>query len=188
MTSPLSDTASLRHAPTPRKTLRASPADAARREIERHRFLRGLGVLDTAPEPFTDAVVDAAAMIANTPFAAISLLDEHRQWFKGACGFDQPETARDISFCTHAIETASPLIVQDARLDPRFMQNPSVTGDSRICFYAGFPLVIKGFSVGALCVLDDHPRHLTGLQVERLAALAAGTAAWLATRGRDGSR
>lgn len=168
----------------------ATPRDAgaARKELARRHVLTSLGILDTPPEAFTDAVVSAAAAIANVPFALVSLLDEHRQWFKSAWGTDVTETPRDTSFCTHAILATRPLIVEDAWLDPRFKDNPSVRGDPHVRFYAGFPLIVDGHAMGTLCVVDDHPRRLTAEQSDRLTTLAAGTATWLARRSRTAVR
>ncbi len=150
-------------------------------ERRRLQTLQTLQVLDTPPEAFSDAVAVAAATIANTPIAAISLVDEQRQWFKGSLGLEPEQTPRDAAFCSYTILDANrPLVVSDARLDPRFSDNPLVLGDLRACFYAGFPIVVDGQPVGALCVIDDHCRSLDPAQLERLTTLANGVAAWLA--------
>lgn len=153
------------------------PSDEQRRLHKLH----ALAVLDTAAEAFSDAVTLAAAAIANVPVAAISLVDGQRQWFKGSLGLDMEQTPREVAFCSYTILDASrPLVVGDAQLDPRFSDNPLVHGDLRVRFYAGFPIVVDGHAVGALCVLDDHSRTLEPQQLQRLTTLADGVAAWLA--------
>jgi GAF domain-containing protein len=159
---------------------RSHPA-AILQKRRRLRVLHALRLLDTAHEPFLDAVVDSAATIANTPIAALSLIDAERQWFKASLGMGVRETPLDVSFCRHALDDARPLIVPDTRLDLRFAETGAVKGDLHVRFYAGFPLVIGGMAIGALCVVDDHPRRLLARQCERLAELAAGAVAWIET-------
>ena len=154
---------------------------AASRERERLRILLALQLLDTAREPFLDAVVASAATIANTPIAALSLVDVDRQWFKGSVGIDVAETPLDASFCRHAVGGTEPLVVPDTRRDPRFADSPAVTGDMHVRFYAGFPLSVGGLVIGAVCVADDHPRSLTSRQRQRLVDLTAGAIAWIET-------
>lgn len=158
----------------------------ASRERERLRILQALQLLDSAREPFLDAVVASAATIANTPIAALSLIDVDRQWFKSALGIDAAETPLDASFCRHTIVDATPLVVPDTRREPRFAGSPAVTGKLHVRFYAGFPLVVGGSVIGALCVADDHPRHLSDRQRERLADLTAGAIAWIETHAAKG--
>ena len=156
----------------------AFPAD----EVDRKRALDALAVLDTLPEAFSNAVVSAAAAIANMPTSAISLVDSDRQWFKATCGLGAQETGRDVSFCAHTILQTEPFLVPDALADPRFCENALVTGPPFVRSYAGFPLVVLGQAVGALCVIDDRPRYIAADVIDRLSKLAAGTAAWLADR------
>ena len=151
-------------------------------EASRKSALNALDVLDTLPEAFSDAVSTAAAAIANVPISAISLVDTERQWFKGSCGLGVRETSRDVSFCAHAIHDTEPFLIPDALADPRFCSNPLVTGAPFIRAYAGFPIVVSGQAVGALCVIDDRPKRLTQNQIDQLSTLAAGTAAWLSER------
>ncbi|CAN5710574.1 hypothetical protein BH09PSE5_BH09PSE5_45780 [soil metagenome] len=161
-----------------------SPANPTN-EKSRLALLHELRILDTPDEELSNAVVAAAAAMANTPIAAITLIDAHRQWFKGVVGMDVRETERAVSFCGHAILSPNePLIVADARLDPRFADNELVTGDAGIRFYAGFPLLVAGHAIGALCVVDDMPHGLTPDQIDRLQSLAAGTAAWIEISAR----
>ena len=154
-------------------------------EEERLRTLHALNVLDTRPERFSYSVSAAAASIANTPIGAITLVDADRLTFKGACGVSDDPMPRTDAFCAHTILAADPLLVPDMEVDVRFADNPLVTGAPHLRFYAGFPLVINGQAVGALCVLDDHVRSLSGAQIEALEELAAGTSIWLVERGGD---
>ena len=120
-----------------------------------------LRLLDTPASADFDELVELAAWTCHVPIAAISLLDADRQWFKAIVGLDVPETDRDVAFCAHTIAQDQTLIVPDALLDPRFVDNPFVTGDTEIRFYAGVPIIIDdGQAVGTLCVLDTRPRSI----------------------------
>jgi len=143
-------------------------------EEDRLEALRAYGIVHTGPEAaFTD-LASLASEICEAPIAAVSFVDESRQWFKAALGLYVLETPRDSSFCAHAIAHDGIFSVHDARQDPRFSTNSSVVGDPGIRFYAGAPLVTPaGFKVGTLCVLDTVPRALTGLQRRALRVLAA---------------
>jgi GAF domain-containing protein len=128
-------------------------------EAKRLAVLHGYGILDTSFEERYDRLTRIAARILGTPISLISLIDENRQWFKAAFGLDVRETPRDISFCTHAIRDTEVFVVPDAKKDQRFVKNPLVTGDPKIRFYAGAPLVgRKGKMIGTLCVIDRKPR------------------------------
>ena len=125
-------------------------------EFARLTALRGLNILDTEPEGAYDDIVKLAARLCQTPIALISLVDERRQWFKSAYGLDVKETPRATAFCDKAILTPTePLIVVDAKHDPRFADNPLVTRKPNIRFYAGVPLVTKSDQqpIGTLCVI-----------------------------------
>ena len=141
-------------------------------EAHRLAILRDYNVLDSLPEQAFDDLVLLAAQICQTPIALISLIDEDRQWFKSRVGVSATETSRDVAFCAHAILNANEVLeVRDAQLDPRFADNPFVTADPHIRFYAGAPLVtVDGLALGALCVVDYVPRELN---VEQKAALSA---------------
>ncbi len=106
---------------------------------ERHRLetLRLYGVLDTPSERALDDLTALAAAVCGTPIALISLVDEHRQWFKSKIGLEAAETPREFSFCAHALESPDLFIVPDASQDERFAGNPLVTGEPHIRFYAG---------------------------------------------------
>lgn len=156
-----------------------SPGEAKRLEA-----LRNLQVLDTAPEHEFEALVSAAALVCETPVSLITLVEQDRQWFKANFGMSGvTETPRDISFCGHAIYGEGITEVEDATIDPRFADNPLVTGESRIRFYAGVPLTLSnGENVGTLCVIDHAPRKLTSHQREILAHLGYAAARSLEAR------
>lgn len=128
----------------------------------------------TPAEQAFDDVARLAAELCGTEIALITLVDSDYQWFKAKVGVTQAGTARDLSFCGHSILTAQPMIVEDTHLDPRFADNPLVTGDPHLRFYAGVPLEVEpGSSIGALSVADRSPRTLSPRQLASLRRLAA---------------
>jgi two-component system cell cycle sensor histidine kinase/response regulator CckA len=134
--------------------------------------LRSYDILDSPKEKDFDDLVTLAAHICDAPVAHISLVDESRQWFKASYGTETTETPRGVSFCAHTIEQTGLFVVPDASKDSRFAHNPRVTGDPRIRFYAGSPLIAPdGSELGALCVIDVKPRQLTDVQAKGLAVL-----------------
>ncbi|MEJ1939020.1 GAF domain-containing protein, partial [Nostoc sp. NIES-2111] len=139
---------------------------------------------DTPPEAAFDALVEAASIVCGTPIALVSLVDEGRQWFKANHGLDgATETPRDIAFCSHAILDTEIFEIPDAALDSRFDDNPLVTGDPNIRFYAGTPIeVLDGSRVGTLCVIDRVPRVLNADQRRVLACLGRAAASALQDR------
>ncbi len=146
------------------------------KEQERLDVLRGYRILDTPPEERLDRLTRMAAEIFGTPIALVSLIDEHRQWFKSRLGLDVAETPREWSFCDQLITSGdSSLVVQDATTDSRFSTNPLVIEAPKIRFYAGVPLVApSGHALGALCVVDTTPRGKPNPRdMELLTALAA---------------
>ena len=139
---------------------------------ERLAALRELLILDTPPEERFDKVVRFAAEEFDVPVALLSLIDENRQWFKANVGLDVCETGRDISFCAHAILQPDILVIPDARADERFADNPIVTGEPHVIFYAGAPLKLaSGFTVGTLCLIDHKPRALDATELAILSTL-----------------
>ncbi len=153
-------------------------------EARRLAVLRRLGVMDSASEDAFDGLVESAALLLEMPIALVSLVDERRQWFKAAVGLAASETPRDLSFCAHAIHGADLFEVEDASLDPRFSDNPLVTGEPKIRFYAGQPLQVDGSLLGTLCVIDTRPRRLDDRQRQTLKRLAAAAAELLTGRQR----
>jgi diguanylate cyclase (GGDEF)-like protein/PAS domain S-box-containing protein len=142
-------------------------------EVQRLATLQGYDVLDTPPEVAFDKLTTLASQICHTPIALVSLVDESRQWFKSALGLSATETSRDYAFCAHAILVPQDLLeVSDTLLDPRFADNPLVTGAPYIRFYAGSPLIAPdGLPLGTLCVIDRVPRVLNSEQRIALRAL-----------------
>ncbi len=141
-------------------------------ENERLAVLRGLLILDTPPESRFDRITAFAAEQFDMPVALISLVDENRQWFKSRVGMQVCETSRDVSFCAHAIHEDAIMVIEDALADPRFRDNPLVTDEPHVRFYAGAPLrTAAGLAVGTLCLIDHQPRSLDELELAILANL-----------------
>jgi diguanylate cyclase (GGDEF)-like protein/PAS domain S-box-containing protein len=147
------------------------------RRLER---LLSLGVLDTEAEPLFDALTKAASLLTGAPIALMTLVDDQRQWFKSNVGLEGTrETSRAVAFCSYTILGDQPFVVPDATEDPRFADNPLVTGDPHIRFYAGAPITLNdGLRMGALCVIDRQPRRLSSEHAAILQelAIAAGEA------------
>lgn len=142
-------------------------------EEKRLRAVRELEILDTAAEADFDDIVRLAAMIFKVPISAITIVDAHRQWYKSALGLDAREVARDISFCTYAIEQATPFIVENAKTDPRFARNPLVIDSPHLGFYAGVPLLnSEKLAIGTFCIMDHIPRAMTPEEIDVLNILA----------------
>lgn len=130
-------------------------------------------ILDTPPEISLDEIVHIASYICQTPISLISIVDKERQWFKAKVGLNATQTERDISFCGHAIQYDDIFIVENAELDERFKDNPLVTAEPRVVFYAGAPLITnKGFKIGTLCVIDHKPKSLNDEQKRILKSLS----------------
>ncbi|UYZ57803.1 GAF domain-containing DNA-binding protein [Hymenobacter latericus] len=142
-------------------------------EEDRLEALRAYRILDTSPEEDFDALTRLAAYICGTPISLVSLIDSDRQWFKSSFGLGVSETPRAYSFCQYAMVSDGVYEVENAADDPLFRNNPLVTSDPNIRFYAGAPLVAPtGQPLGALCAIDTQPRHLTDEQRDALKTLA----------------
>ena len=130
------------------------------REAERLASLRSYQAMYSPADPAIDAVTAGAARALGAPIALVTLLDDRRQWFRSKVGLDVTETHRDLAFCGYVVQGEQSLLVPDASLDPRFSDNPFVTGDFHLRYYAGAPLIGRdGLPLGALCVLDVVPRY-----------------------------
>jgi GAF domain-containing protein len=143
-------------------------------EMKRLAVLGSYRVLDTECEPQFDRIARLASGVLQCPISLVSLVDRDRQWFKAHLGLAARETHRDVSFCSHAIMSEDVFVVEDAAADPRFADNPLVTGQPRIKFYAGAPLIAPcGYKIGTLCVIDSETHSLLPGQRTLLADLAA---------------
>ena len=152
-----------------------SISGALTNEVERVSVLKRLALLDTPNEARFDRITSLASSALNCRFATITLIDSNRQWFKSSVNLDLKESARDIAFCSHTICETDPFIIPDTKEDPRFKDNPFVLGEPHIRFYAGIKLVVDGYAVGTLCVLDTQPHDFNEsqlFQLEKLAELA----------------
>ena len=142
-------------------------------EENRLASLRDLNILDTPPEDRFDRLTRITQRIFDLPIALVTLIDSERQWFKSCIGLDITETPRSISFCGHAILNNEALVIPDVALDPRFFDNPLVTGKPYVRFYAGQPLKANnGSRMGTLCILDKKPRQISQTDLNILRDLA----------------
>lgn len=142
------------------------------KESRRLKALRQYHIMDTGAEKAFDNLAHLAAMVCETPISLISLVDDQRQWFKSQVGLDVKETPREQAFCAHAIKDNKLMVVEDATEDERFVDNPLVTGEPGIRFYAGAPLkMAEGEQLGTLCIIDRKPRSLTEKQRQALEVL-----------------
>jgi len=155
-------------------------------ERERLSLLKALQLLDTPPEPTFDRITRLASQLLQVPIALVSLVDEQRQWFKSRVGLEACETPREYAFCAHAILQTTPLVVNDASRDPRFIDNPLVTTAPGIRFYAGVQLLsLQGYPLGTLCVIDTRPRELAASELALLQELAGIVSEQLQQRERS---
>lgn len=142
-------------------------------EVQRLKELYKFDILDTPYEDEFDDIVKLASLLCNTSISTITLIDSSRQWFKAKVGLENRETSKEVSFCSYAIAANTDLYqVEDATKSIIFENNPLVTGNPNIRFYAGVPLVSSnGFSLGTLCVIDSQPKVLTAEQIFALKVL-----------------
>ncbi|MBD3671599.1 MAG: sensor domain-containing diguanylate cyclase [Gammaproteobacteria bacterium] len=142
-------------------------------EQDRLETLRSLKILDSPAEERFDRLTRIAQRMFDVPIALINFVDEDRQWFKSRIGVDTSETPRDVSFCGHALLNDDILIVPNALEDDRFVDNPYVTGDMKIRFYAGYLLrAPNGQKLGTLCIIDRKPRDFSARDIQALRDLA----------------
>jgi diguanylate cyclase (GGDEF)-like protein len=151
------------------------PVELPPDEPRRLAALQALNILDTEPEERFDRITRLAQRLFGTPMVTVTLLDSDRAWFKSSQGVEGTEDRREVSFCQHAIlSPETTMVVEDATLDARFADNPRVTGDPNVRFYAGHPVAAPGGEpLGTLCVIDDKPRQAAEFDAEALAELAA---------------
>jgi signal transduction histidine kinase len=154
-----------------------SLADTRRHPLELQRLaaLESYALFGTASESTFDEIVALAAEICDSKIGLISLVGEHNIWFKARFGFEAQSSARDGSFCSHAILHDDVLVIEDARKDARFSSRPLVicNTEDTVRFYAGAPLITSdGLAIGVICAIDDQPKQLTALQIRTLKVLA----------------
>ena len=167
----------------PKRTAQTAPLLRQLNEPERMEALHSYQVLDTDPEQAFIDLVQLSAFICGTPISLISLIDDERQWFKARVGLDVLQTPREHSFCQYAMRANDVYEVPDTTIDARFADNPMVTGNPHIRFYAGAPLLTpEGQPLGTLCALDTVPRQLSTDQREALHVLARQVMAHLELR------
>jgi GAF domain-containing protein len=137
-----------------------SPPPLPANERDRQRAVEASGMLRAPHDPALHQIVVMAARLLDAPMAALSIIDRDRMWFAARIGIDPPETSRAVSFCAHAIlRPYQPMVIRDATKDERFAGNPFVQDEPHVRFYVGVPVRgIHGLPIGALCVLDVHPR------------------------------
>lgn len=143
-------------------------------ENQRLKKIMDLGLLDTDRNERFDVITREAARSFNVPISTITIIDKDREWYKSAQGLDTKEAPRKISFCAYAMQSEGLFIVQDTLKDPRFKDNPMVTGKPYIRFYAGIPLYSKdGVNIGVFCIKDTKPRVLSVEETAKMMEFAS---------------
>ena len=143
------------------------------KEKDRLEALNSYGILDTPVEEDFEDIVKMASGICNAPISLISLVSAGRQWFKAAVGVGLSETPLNMSICAHAIQQGELFVIPDTTKDERTSENPLVSGDPHVRFYAGAQLLSpEGFPLGTVCVLDYKPRTLSTREADALKSLA----------------
>ncbi len=152
-------------------------------EAERQAALDDQFILDREPDEDFNRITRLASQMLGVPIALISLVDRQRQWFLSRVGLEPRETPRELAFCAYTICSDDVMVVSDATADDRFKDNPLVTGDPHIRFYAGVPLQTRaGFNLGTLCVISREPRQLAGTEQQLLQDLAGMVSQYLESR------
>lgn len=161
--------------------------DNSKNEKIRLEVLNSYEILDSPPEDDYNSLTFLACEIFQAPISLISLVDEERQWFKSKIGLNISETEREISFCSHAIDTSENVfVVDDARKNPIFQNNHLVTSQPEIVFYAGAPLINPdGYVIGTLCIIDTKERSFSNQEAKQLKILANQVMKLLALRKKN---
>lgn len=165
--------------PQPKPRYSEISAEERRRRAQ---AIQSMAVLDTPPEEGFDALARLAANVCGAPIALVSLIDQDRVWFKAAHGLDIKEGLHRQSFCSETANSKCVLQVINAQLDPRFSENPVVTGNPGLFYYAGAPIMYEGVGIGTVCVLDYAPRELPAQSLQALSEMANIATAMLRAR------
>ncbi len=136
-------------------------------------LLAEFGLRQQQEDPSLQQLMQAVANLLDVPTALVSLIGSDLQFFKARVGLDAATTRREDAFCDHVVASEEAMVIEDTLSDPRFCQNPLVTGEPHIRFYAGVPLRLKQQTVGAVCVIDSQPRHLSQSQLTVLHNVSA---------------
>ena len=140
----------------------SSTLDNVQREQERLAAVDRYDVLDTPREEAFDRITRLTRKVFQVPIAVVNIIDAHRTWHKSCYGVEGQQQPREHAFCNHTIRQNTPMIVPDAMLDPRFMENPYVVSKPGVRFYAGVPLQTRdGYNIGSLCIVDGKPREFS---------------------------
>nr|WP_315258508.1 PAS domain S-box protein [uncultured Flavobacterium sp.] len=156
-------------------------------EIERLKELESYQIIGEMEDFDYDFLTQMASEICGTKISLISLITDKKQWFLSHTGLEARETPKEFAFCAHAINRPEEVfIIEDSRKDERFYDNPLVTGDPNVVFYAGVPLVNEdGFALGTLCVIDNNPKKLNEQQIVSLKMLSRQVMKLLELRRRS---